>query len=452
MVSRLLIANRGEIAVRIVRAAQSRGIETVLAASAADRDGLAATIADRTVVIGPPPAKSSYLDAELLVHTAKATGCEAIHPGYGFLSERASFARLCEEEGLVFVGPTAESIECVGDKLGARALARATGVPMASGSGEIGSVEQALGIAEQIGYPVITKASAGGGGRGMTIARTPAELTAAFPRASLEATEAFGDGRLFLERFVERARHVEVQVLGDGKGRVVHFGERDCSVQRRHQKMIEEAPSEILPDTVRTRLHRAAIDLLAPIDYRGAGTVEFLYDEATQEFFFMEVNARLQVEHPVSEEIYGVNLVALQLDLAAGSPLPDQADLCPQGHAIEVRVLAEDPSRGFQPSPGRITAWHAPSGEGVRVDTAVGQNSIISPYYDSMIAKLIVRGRDRGHAIERLRAALADFQIEGIRTNLGLLQRIVADSEFEQNRITTRWLDQAVHRLLERKE
>jgi len=453
MLKRLLVANRGEIALRIVRAARARGIETVLAASAADANSLAAAEADRTVVIGPAPAKASYLVAEILVHAAKATGCDSVHPGFGFLSERASFAQLCEEEGLRFVGPTAESIRLVGDKLGARALARRAGVPMTSGSDEISSVEHALQIAAEVGYPVITKASAGGGGRGMVVARDDSELASAFGRASREAEEAFGDGRLYVERFVERARHVEVQVLGDGRGNVIHFGERDCSIQRRYQKMVEEAQAVILSEATRARLHQAALDLLRPIRYRNAGTVEFLYDEASDQFFFMEVNARLQVEHPVSEEICGVNLVELQLDVAAGAPLPlSQAEIRPRGHAIEVRILAEDPFSGFRPSPGRITTWQPPRAEGVRLDTAVEEGSVVPPYYDSMIAKLIVTGRDRRDAIARLRAALGDFRVEGIATNIGLLQRITSDAEFVDNDTSTRWLDRSLDRLLERKE
>lgn len=446
---RILIANRGEIAVRIARAARARGIETVLAASAVDKDGLAAREVDRTVVIGPAPARNSYLNAPLLVHAAQATGCDGLHPGFGFLSERADFAQLCEDEGLVFVGPTAESIRLVGDKLSARALARAAGVPMASGSDEVSSVSAAQRVAEAIGFPVITKASAGGGGRGMVVAHDAADLAAGFARASLEATEAFGDGRLYLERFVEQARHVEVQVMGDGAGGMLHFGERDCSVQRRYQKMVEEAPAEALSPATRERLHQAAVELLAPITYRGAGTVEFLYDEATEQFFFMEVNARLQVEHPVSEQVCGVDLIELQLEIAGGAPLPlSQSDVRPRGHSIEVRILAEDPEQGFRPSPGRVVGWRPPTGAGVRLDTAVGEGTVVSPYYDSMIAKLIVTGSHRADGIRRLRAALDDFDIGGITTNIPLLRRLAADPDFIDNRTSTRWLDDAADRFV----
>ena len=442
---RLLIANRGEIALRIVRAAKAKGVETVLAASAADRDSQAAIEADRTVVIGAAPARASYLNGDLLVHTALVTQCDAVHPGYGFLSERASFAEQCEKAGLTFVGPRAETIRLVGDKLAARALAKAAGVSMVSGSEKVDTVADALQIAEGIGYPVITKASAGGGGRGMVVANSAAELEAAFDNASHEAKEAFGDGTLYLERYVQRARHVEVQVVGDGNGNILHFGERDCSLQRRYQKMVEEAPAAILSDAVRSRLHQAAIDLLSPIKYRNAGTVEFLYDEADERFYFMEVNARIQVEHPVSEEICGIDLIQLQLDVASGAPLQlTQADIKPRGHAIEVRIIAENPLNGFMPSPGRITQWLEPQGEGVRVDTAMKTGVLVPPFYDSMIGKLIVRGADRGDALARLRAALDAFVIEGISTNLELLRAIVGHPNFVDNVIDTRWSERVL--------
>ena len=443
--ARLLIANRGEIAVRIVRAAHSLGIETVLAASAADCGSLAAQESDRTVVLGAAPARESYLNAPRIMHAALSTGCSALHPGYGFLSERPELPTLCAEHGITFVGPTAEAMRQVGDKLSARALARRAGVAMTNGTESVGSVDAALAHAAEIGYPVITKASSGGGGRGMVIARSSADLIESFEKASLAARQAFGDGTLYLERFVDRARHVEVQVMGDGAGGAVHFGERDCSIQRRYQKMIEEAPAAVLPQAVRTQLHRAAVDLLASIGYRNAGTVEFLYDEESGKFYFMEVNARLQVEHPVSEMTTGIDLVRLQLLLATGrGQLPAQERIHPNGHAIEARILAEDPARDFMPCPGRITRWRSPVGEGVRVDSAVTDGTLIPPNYDSMIAKLIVYGRTRDEAIDRLAHAIARFGVEGIPTNLPLLKCIVEHPDFRDNRLDTRWMERVL--------
>jgi acetyl-CoA carboxylase biotin carboxylase subunit len=439
---RILIANRGEIALRIVRAARALGIESVLAASAADRDSMAAREADRAVVIGPAPARASYLDARLVVHAAEFTGCDGLHPGYGFLSERASLAELCEQEGIVFVGPTAESIRAVGDKLAARRLAQIAGVAMAPGSAKLHSAQAAVAFADQIGYPVVTKASAGGGGRGMVVARDAKTLAAAFERASIEAEEAFGDGALFVERFVERARHVEVQVMGDGKGRVLHFGERDCSLQRRYQKMVEEAPAVALSSKSRARLHQAAVDLLATISYRNAGTVEFLYDIDRDDFYFMEVNARIQVEHPVSEMVTGVDLIELQLRVAGGEALPiAQSDVKVHGHAIEARIIAEDPARGFAPSPGRITAWTAPRGPGIRLDTAVAVGAVIPPFYDSMIAKLIVHAADRPAAVALLRDALGQFEVTGVATNITFLRAVAAHPDFAEGKFDTRWLE-----------
>lgn len=442
---RLFVANRGEIALRAIRAAQALGMEAVMGVSAADRDGLGARTADRAVVLGPAQARDSYLNAKLIVHAAKETGCTALHPGYGFLSERAELAQLCAEEGIAFVGPTPESIQQVGDKLSARAMAKAANVPMTSGSEAVDDLAHALRLAEQIGYPVITKASAGGGGRGMVVAHAPEELAAAFDQAVTTAREAFGDGTLFIERYVEVARHIEVQVIGDGKGGVVHFGERDCSIQRRYQKMIEEAPAAILSPDVRKRLHAAAVQLLSSIDYRNAGTVEFLYDSASEEFFFMEVNARIQVEHPVSEAITGTDLIQAQIRLATGAIADfEQKDIKTQGHAIEARIIAEDPDRDFMPCPGRITRWSPPSGPGVRIDSAMESGAMVPPYYDSMIAKLIVHGASRGEAVDRLAQALDDFQVEGIATNIPLLKFIVAHPDFRTNTINTRWLETQV--------
>lgn len=441
---RLFVANRGEIALRIVRAAETLGIPTVLGVSVADRDSLGACEAGRVVVIGPAPARYSYLDAAVIVHAALATGCTALHPGYGFLSERAELAQLCEDNGLIFVGPTADAIAKVGDKLSARALAAAAGVPLTHGSAQLSDVAHALRCADEIGYPVITKASAGGGGRGMVVAHDAAELSAAFAQASATALEAFGDGTLYLERYVTAARHLEVQLLGDGRGGVVHFHERDCSIQRRYQKMIEEAPAAILTPGQRTQLHASAAALLASIGYRNAGTVEFLYDEARQEFTFMEVNARIQVEHPVSEAITGTDLIEAQLRLAF-----EPADKLVQtgathGHAIEARIIAEDPERDFMPCPGRITRWVLPQGAGIRVDSAIVEGAVVPPYYDSMIAKLIVHAETRAAAVERLTQALDAFEIAGIATNLSLLRDVVRHADFIANRTDTRWLERVL--------
>jgi acetyl-CoA carboxylase biotin carboxylase subunit len=441
-VQRVFVANRGEIALRIIRSAHALGMETVLGVSMADRDSLAAQEAQRTVVLGPAAARDSYLNEQLVMHAAVATGCTALHPGYGFLSERPVLPELCASEGIAFVGPTAESIRGVGDKLSAKRLAQAAGVPLTRGSEKLKDVAQALEVAATLGYPVITKASAGGGGRGMIVARNPAELSEAFARAAATAREAFGDDTLYLEAYVERARHLEVQLMGDGEGRVIHFGERDCSVQRRYQKMIEEAPAAILTEHMRTQLRTAAVNLLSSIQYRNAGTVEFLFDEDRQQFSFMEVNARIQVEHPVSEEITGSDLIKLQLALAAHSrPLPLQNSVGTEGHALEVRILAEDPDRNFSPSPGRITVWKPPTGAGVRVDTGVASGSMVPPFYDSMIAKLIVRGINRADAVDKLQGALRRFEIGGIATNIRLLRAIVAHDDFRCNRVSTRWLE-----------
>jgi acetyl-CoA carboxylase biotin carboxylase subunit len=439
---RLFVANRGEIAVRVLRSARAMGIETVLGVSAADRDTLGARLADRTVVLGPAPSARSYLDARLVVHAAKATGCDALHPGYGFLSEKPELARLCEEAGIRFVGPRPETIAALGDKLAARAIAANAGVQTVPGTDCITSLGDAMRAAEILGYPVVMKASAGGGGRGMFKASSAVELQQSFERASREAEAAFGDPRLYMERFVQRARHVEVQVVGDGEGGVVHFGERDCSVQRRYQKLVEESPASAVPQAIREALHAAAVRLLSQARYRNAGTVEFLYDVDREDFYFMEVNSRIQVEHPVTEEVTGVDLVACQLRVAAGEGIGiAQSSIRPRGHAIEVRVNAENPFADFAPSPGRIVHWSPPAGEGVRLDTHASEGYLVPPYYDSMIGKLIVRGDSRGEAIDRMLAAIATFRIEGPKTVLPLAAFIIDHPDFRADRITTRWLE-----------
>lgn len=444
-IKRVFVANRGEIGLRIVRASHALNIEAVIGVSDADRTSRSAREADRAVVLGPGPAAKSYLDARLIVQAALATGCDALHPGYGFLSERAELARLCADHGIAFVGPDADVIDALGDKLRARAMARAAGVPLVPGSDEIASAADAVCAAEEIGYPVLLKASAGGGGRGMVIAHNAAEVEAGFAKASAEALAAFNDGTLFMERFVPEARHVEVQLLGDGEGGVLHFGERDCSVQRRYQKLVEEAPCAAMPAHLRSKLHTAACDLAASVKYRNAGTAEFLFDVMREEFYFIEVNARIQVEHPVSEMISGADLIQEQLRIAGGAgPSLRQEDIKLSGHAIECRINAEDWQRDFMPVPGTVTRWRVPEGEGVRLDSHIEEGATIPPYYDSMVGKLIVYGDTRVEAVERLANAIAGFEVEGVPTTLPLHAKIVSHPDFIANRIHTRWLEQTV--------
>ena len=440
--SRVFVANRGEIAVRIVRACRALGLESVVGVSDADREGMAVELADRAVVLGPAPARDSYLNANLLVHAAKATACDGLHPGYGFLSEAPALADLCEREGIAFVGPRAETIERLGDKLTARTIAIEAGVPIVPGSDRIRSAAEARSFAASVGYPVLMKASAGGGGRGMFVARADADIEEHFERASAEAKAAFGDGTLFVERFVEDARHVEVQIMGDGAGAVVHFGERDCSVQRRFQKMVEEAPAAALPAEARAQIHDAACRLARHLDYRSAGTVEFLYDVDRGEAYFIEANVRIQVEHPVTEEVAGIDLIEEQLRIAQGDGLSvAQKDIALTGHAIECRINAEAPARDFAPSPGTIVAWCPPAGEGIRIDSHCRAGAFVSPFYDSMIAKLIVRAGDRAEAVERMGGALDEFRIGGIDTNLDFQAHLVRHPDFAANRLNTRWLE-----------
>lgn len=444
-IKRLFVANRGEIALRVVRAAQALDIETVVAVSEADRDSAAARLADRAIVIGPASAAKSYLDPRLIVHAARESGCDGLHPGYGFLSERAILPRLCNQHDIAFVGPEPDVIDALGDKLQARAMAGAAGVPLVPGSECIASAADARREGDRIGYPVLLKASAGGGGRGMVIAHNGDDAEAGFHRASAEAVAAFGDGTLFMERFVPEARHVEVQLMGDGKGSVLHFGERDCSVQRRYQKLVEEAPCAAMSDALRAQLHQSAVDLAASVNYRNAGTAEFLFDVQRQEFYFIEVNARIQVEHPVSEMISGFDLVQEQIRIAGGASLSvAQDDIKLSGHAIELRINAEDATRDFMPSPGRITRWEPPTGEGIRLDSHMSAGAMIPPYYDSMVGKLIAHGRDRNDAIARLVAAIDEFAIEGVPTTLPLQRAIITHPDFVENRIHTRWLEQVV--------
>jgi acetyl-CoA carboxylase biotin carboxylase subunit len=444
-VSRLFVANRGEIALRVLRTAKKLGIETVLGVSEADRDSLPAQMADTAVVLGPAPANKSYLSCDLVLHAALATGCDALHPGYGFLSEKPELSRRCADEGITFIGPRPETIEAMGDKLSAIAVARAANVSTVPGTDMIETAEDAANAAEELGYPVVMKASAGGGGKGMFLARSADGLASAFSRASREAEAAFGDGRLYMERFVEKARHVEVQIVGDGEGNVLHFADRDCSVQRRYQKLIEEAPVTAMPAALQQRLRESAARLCAHAKYRGAGTVEFLYDVAREDFYFIEVNSRIQVEHPVTEEITGLDLIEHQILAASGAGLQiEQKDIKPQGHALEVRINAEDPERGFTPAPGRVSVWQPPEGDDIRLDSHMRGGDLVPPFYDSMVGKLITRGKTRDDAIESMLRAIRDFRIEGITTTLSFAAGIIDHADFRNNRITTRWLEDSV--------
>ncbi|MET0281715.1 MAG: acetyl-CoA carboxylase biotin carboxylase subunit [Steroidobacteraceae bacterium] len=440
MIRRVFIANRGEIALRVLRTCRRLDIGVVLGVSSADLDSLPARLADRAICIGPPRPAGSYLNAQALVHAALATDCDAIHPGYGFLSERASFARLAEGNGLVFIGPTPAQIESVGDKLRARAAAQAAGVPVVPG-GEITSTAAAMALAQQIGAPLLVKAVGGGGGRGMKHVAQLADLPAALELAAAEAGAAFGDSRVYLERYVARGRHVEVQVLGDGHGAVVHLGERDCSVQRRYQKLIEETPAPCLPAATRSALHAAALAFARRLDYRGAGTVEFLLDQESGAFYFLEMNARIQVEHPVTEAITGIDLVAEQIAIAAGDGLRvSQQQVRFDGCAIECRINAEDPAQDFQPSPGIVSSASWPAGTGLRVDTHIAAGSSVPPFYDSLLGKIIAHGTDRSEALARLLNAVRSTRLAGIRTNLALQAQLLADAQFAAGGVDTHWL------------
>jgi len=438
----ILIANRGEIAVRIIRAARELGLRTLQAHSSADAGSLAVRLADAAIDIGPAPAAKSYLRIDGLIAAARQGGATAVHPGYGFLSESAAFAAAVEAAGLAWIGPSPEAIRRMGDKAAARATAMAAGVPTVPGSdGPLGTAEEATAVAAALGYPVMVKAAAGGGGRGIRIARDPGELLRLWPQAAAEAQAAFGDGALYLERLIEHARHVEVQILGDGQ-RVIHLFERECSLQRRRQKLWEEAPSPVLPDAIRDTLCASAVALAEAVGYRGAGTVEYLYDEVSGRFYFIEMNTRIQVEHPVTEMITGIDLVREQIRVGLGADLGlTQAAVRRRGHALEVRLNAEDPARGFLPRPGRIDHLELPGGPGVRVDTMLFPGYTVPPYYDSLLAKLIVWGEDRGHALARLERALAELRIEGVPTTAGLHRALAADPEVRAGRFHSTWLE-----------
>jgi acetyl-CoA carboxylase biotin carboxylase subunit len=440
---RVLIANRGEIALRVLRACVDEGLESVLIVSEADRGSLAAQLADRVVCIGPASASQSYLDIDRVIAAATVTGCDALHPGYGFLSERAELSRACAEHGIAFVGPDEAAMRETGDKATARALARKLGIDVGAGSDIVASEEDARAAAERVGYPVLLKAAGGGGGRGMRLVEAPGEMAAAWGSASTEAEQAFGDGRIFVERYVRRARHVEVQVLADGIGKAIHLGHRDCTLQRRYQKLVEEACAYDLPEALSQEILDGAVRLIGSLDYRGAATCEFLVDAERGTYGFLEVNARLQVEHPVTEMVTGVDVVREQLRIAGGDGLSvGQEDITFDGHAIEVRINAEDPATGFLPTPGTLTRWAVPVGSHVRVDTACFPGWTVPPHYDSLLAKLIVHGRDRAEAIERTRYALGRLRVEGVRTTAGFARDILGHPDVQAGRIHTKWLEE----------
>jgi len=444
--SRVLIANRGEIALRAIRACRALGLETVAVYSVADADQPHVWAADRAVCLGPAPSTQSYLSIPSILHVAIETSCNAVYPGYGFLAENAAFAKACADNGLKFIGPSVEVIQTMGDKARAREMARSFGVPVVPGSeGVFTDADEAAAVAKDIGFPMLLKARSGGGGRGMRIAENMAGFSEAFAQAAREAEAAFGDGAIYLERFFPRVRHIEVQVLGDGQGNSLQMDERDCSIQRRHQKLVEESPSPVVNAALRAQLLDVSGRLTRGIAYEGAGTVEFIFDEASGEFFFIEMNTRIQVEHPVTEMRTGLDLVQAQIKIAAGEPLPSlDPDTMPGGHAIEFRINAEDWMRGFTPSPGRLETWLPPRGEGIRLDTAAYQGQRISPFYDSMIAKLIVHGSDRNEALARARDALSGFRCEGIANTIGFHRILVDEDDFIANRVHTRWIETAL--------
>ena len=439
MFRKILIANRGEIAVRLIRACRDLGISPVSVYSEADADAVHVRLADEAVCIGPAPSTQSYLNIEAIIEAARQTKAEAIHPGYGFLAENAEFARAVVAAGLQFIGPTASAMETMGSKTSARRAAVDAGVPIVPGTVEpLSSVSEAQTVAERFGYPVMLKASAGGGGKGMRLVASPQELQSAFDNARSEAASAFGDASLYLEKVVERPRHIEIQVFADTHGNVVHLGERECSIQRRHQKVVEECPSPIDDPDLRQRMGDAAIRIARAVDYVGAGTVEFLVADTTREFYFLEMNTRLQVEHPVTELVTGIDLVREQIMVAGGERLSfSQNDILWRGHAIECRVYAEDSENNFFPSPGIISFLQVPSGPGIREDSGVRANTNVSIHYDPMISKLAAWGRNRTEAIDRLRRALDEYQVGGIKTTLGFFREIVRDDEFIAGRLDT---------------
>jgi len=442
MFKKVLIANRGEIALRVIRACRELGVETVAVYSEADRESLHVRFADDDVCIGPPPSRLSYLRIPNLIAAAEITGADAIHPGYGFLAENAEFADTCKASNIAFIGPTGDQIRQMGDKATAKRLAQEAGVPIVPGTpGTVQDLDDALKHVEAIGFPVIIKATAGGGGKGMRVAQEAEQFAQSFSLAQNEALAAFGNGEVYVEKYLARPRHVEIQVMGDLHGNVVHFGERDCSVQRRHQKLIEESPSPALTPELRAQMGEAAIRLASAIHYAGAGTLEFLLDEDGS-FYFMEMNTRIQVEHPVTEMVTSFDLVKEQIRVASGDPVSFRGDGARlRGHAIECRINAEDPYRNFQPSPGVITAYHPPGGPGVRLDSHIYDGYTVPPYYDSLLAKVIVHGNDREEALARMGQALDSFVLEGVTTTIPFLGRVIRHPDFVAGRVDTKFLE-----------
>jgi acetyl-CoA carboxylase biotin carboxylase subunit len=441
--NRVLVANRGEIALRAIRVCRHLGFETVAVYSIADAASPHVWAADRAFCIGPPPAQESYLSIPTIIHLAIEMDCDAIYPGYGFLAENAAFAKQCTENGIKFVGPSAETIRTMGDKAKARKMAAKFGVPVVPGSDDAYvDVKQASEAATDVGYPMLLKARSGGGGRGMRIVEHESEFTSAFVQANREAEAAFGDGAIYMERFFSAVRHIEVQVVGDGLGGAIVFEERDCSVQRRHQKLVEESPSPVVGEELRRRLLEAAEQLTKGIRYEGVGTIEYILDTTVEEFYFIEMNTRIQVEHTITEMRTGLDLIECQFDIAQGKPLPElDKSTMPGGHAIEFRINTEDWRRGFQPSPGNLDIWRPPRGEGIRLDTAAYQGQPISPFYDSMIAKLIVHGDDRVDALEKARGALSGFRCDGVATTIDFYRMLLDHEDYLANRVHTRWIE-----------
>jgi len=444
-IEKLLIANRGEIALRIHRACHEMGIKTVAVHSTADADAMHVRLADEAICIGPPAAKDSYLNIPAIISAAEISGADAIHPGYGFLSENARFAEIVEAHDIIFVGPKPEHIRIMGDKVEAKRTAGALGLPLVPGSdGAIEDVEAAKVRAGQVGYPVLVKAASGGGGRGMKVVPDESQFETLMSQARSEAKAAFGDDTVYMEKYLGNPRHIEFQIFGDGKGNAIHLGERDCSLQRRHQKVLEEAPSPVISSAERARMGNLVAKAMADMGYRGAGTIEFLYEDG--EFYFIEMNTRIQVEHPVTELITGVDLVREQIRIADGLPLSvTQDELVFSGHAIECRINAEDPET-FMPSPGRVTSYHVPGGMHVRVDSALYQGYQVPPYYDSMIGKLIVYGRTREGCLMRLKRALEEYVIEGMKTTIPLHQRLIADPDVQNGDYSIKWLEEWLER------